>query len=121
MPRNESVYEPFGPPQNELERKLKMMDERVRAIEGPNTFGLEAADMCLVPGFKIPAKFKVPAFKKYQGNTCPKTHVRSYCRKMAAYSGDEKLLIISFKTVLVEHPSNGTCSLNARMYVLGES
>lgn len=29
MPRNELVYESFGPPQNELERKLKMMDERV--------------------------------------------------------------------------------------------
>lgn len=31
VPRNESVYEPFGPPQIVLERKLKMMDERVRA------------------------------------------------------------------------------------------
>ncbi|XP_050889426.1 uncharacterized protein LOC127094663 [Lathyrus oleraceus] len=100
MPRNESVYEPFGPPQNEYERKLKMMDERVRAIEGPNTFGLEAADMCLVPGIKIPAMFKVPAFEKYQGNTCPKTHVRSYCRKMAAYSGDEKLSIHFFQDSL---------------------
>ncbi|XP_050897288.1 uncharacterized protein LOC127104124 [Lathyrus oleraceus] len=97
MHRNESVYEPFGPPQNELERKLKMMDERVRAIEGPNTFGLEAADMCLVLWIKIPDKFKVPTFEKYQGNTCPKTHVRSYCRKMAAYSGDEKLLIHLFQ------------------------
>ncbi|XP_050891021.1 uncharacterized protein LOC127096503 [Lathyrus oleraceus] len=92
-----TMYEPFGPPQTELERKLKMMDERVRAIKGPNTFGLEAADMCLVPGIKIPAKFKVPAFEKYQGNTCPKTHIRSYCRKMAAYSGDEKLLIHFFQ------------------------
>lgn len=100
MPRNESMYEPFGPPQNELERKLKMMDERVRAIEGPNTFELEAADMCLVPMIKILAKFKVPAFEKYQGNTCPKTHVRSYCRKMAAYSGDEKLLIHFFQDSL---------------------
>ncbi|XP_050919408.1 uncharacterized protein LOC127136941 [Lathyrus oleraceus] len=76
------------------------MDERVRAIEGPNTFGLEAADMRLVPGIKIPTKFKVPAFEKYQGNTCPKTHVRSYCRKMAAYSGDEKLLIHFFQDSL---------------------
>ncbi|KAI5430338.1 hypothetical protein KIW84_034790 [Lathyrus oleraceus] len=52
VPKNESVYEPFGPPQTELERKLKIMDKRVRAIEGPNTFGLEAADMCLVDMIK---------------------------------------------------------------------
>ncbi|XP_050919589.1 uncharacterized protein LOC127137147 [Lathyrus oleraceus] len=88
VPRNESVYEPFRPPQAELERKLKMMDERVRAIEFPNTFGLEAADMCLVIGVNIPAKFKVLTFEKCQGSTCPKTHMRFYCRKIMAYSGD---------------------------------
>lgn len=66
------------------------MDERVWAIEGPNTFGLEAADMCLVPGVKIPVKFKVPTFEKYKGTTYPKTHIRSYCRNMEAYSSDEK-------------------------------
>ncbi|KAI5383969.1 hypothetical protein KIW84_071090 [Lathyrus oleraceus] len=58
MPRNEYMYEPFGPSPTELERRFQMMDERVRAIEGPSTFGLEAADMCLVSGVKIPAKFK---------------------------------------------------------------
>ncbi|XP_050908876.1 uncharacterized protein LOC127122613 [Lathyrus oleraceus] len=100
MPRNESVYETFRPPHTELERKLKMMDERVRAIEGHTTFRLEDANMCLVPGVKIPAMFKVPTFEKYQGITCPKTHIKSYCRKMAAYSGDEKLLIHFFKESL---------------------
>lgn len=121
MPRNESMYDPFGPPQTELERKLKMMDERVRAIEGPNTFAMEAADMCLVPRVKILAKFKVPTFEEYQGTTCPKTHIRSYCRKMPTYSGDEKLLIHFFKDSLRGASPNGTCSLNARMCVLGES
>ncbi|XP_050916175.1 uncharacterized protein LOC127131290 [Lathyrus oleraceus] len=76
------------------------MDERVRAIESPNTFGMEVADKCLVLGVKIPAKFKVPTFEKYQGTTCPKTHIRSYRRKMAAYSGDEKLLIHFFQDSL---------------------
>ncbi|XP_050916261.1 uncharacterized protein LOC127131378 [Lathyrus oleraceus] len=76
------------------------MDKRVRAIEGPNTFGLEAADMCLVPGVNIPAKFKVPTFEKYQGTTCPNTHIRSYCRKMAAYSFEEMLLIHFFQDSL---------------------
>lgn len=44
------MYEPFGPSPTELERRFRMMDKRVRAIEGPSTFGLEVADMCLVPG-----------------------------------------------------------------------
>lgn len=120
MPKNESLYEPFGPPPIELERRFRMMDERVKAIEGLSIFGLEVADMCLVPGVKIPAKFKVHAFEKYKAATCPKTHIRSYCRKMAAYSDDEKLLMHFFKTASVKHPGNGICSLNVRMCVPGE-
>ncbi|KAI5428533.1 hypothetical protein KIW84_033498 [Lathyrus oleraceus] len=45
MPRNESVYEPFGPPQTELERKLKMMDERVDMIK---TMLLEVKEQLLL-------------------------------------------------------------------------
>lgn len=56
--------------------------------------------MCLVPEVKILAKFKVPAFEKYKGVSCPMAHVRSYCRKMAAYSDDEKLLMYFFQDSL---------------------
>lgn len=96
-----------------------MIDERFKAIEGSRTFGLDAADMCLVLGVKIPAKFKVPAFEMYKGVICPKTHIISYCRKMAAYSDEEKLLMHFFHIVLAEHPWNGICNLNMRMYVPG--
>lgn len=81
-----------------------MMDERVKSIEGPRTFGLEDVNMCLVPGVKILAKFKVSTFEKYKRATCPKTHIRSYCRKMEAYFDDEKLLMHFFRTVSMEHP-----------------
>ncbi|XP_050891993.1 uncharacterized protein LOC127097532 [Lathyrus oleraceus] len=97
MPRNESVYEPFGPSSTELERRFQMMDERVRAIEDPSTFGLEAANMCLVLGVKIPYKFKVHTFEMYKGDTCPRTHIRSYYRKMEAYLDDENLLMHFFQ------------------------
>lgn len=66
-------------------------------MEGSNAFGLDTADMCLVLGVKIPAKFKVPDFEKYKGVSCPRTHIRSYCRKMAIYSDNERLLINFFQ------------------------
>lgn len=72
----------------------------MKAMEGFGTFGLEAADMCLVPGVKIPTKFKVPVFEKYKGDNCLITHVRSYYRKMAAYFVDEKLLMHFFQDSL---------------------
>lgn len=77
-----------------------MMEDKLKAIEGPDTFGLDVAGMCLVQGVKIPLKFKVPNFEKYQGVTCPKTDIRAFCRNMAAYSDDEKLLMHFFQDSL---------------------
>ncbi|XP_050920371.1 uncharacterized protein LOC127138007 [Lathyrus oleraceus] len=99
-PREESVYDAFGPTSAEIDRKFRAIEEKMKAMEGPSTFGLDAAEMCLVPDVQIPAKFKVPTFEKYQGVTCPRTHIRAYCRKMAAYSRDEKLLMHFFQDSL---------------------
>lgn len=95
-----SFYDAYGPSPAEVEKKFRVLEEKIKAMEGFGTFGLEAADMCLVPRVKIPAKFKVPVFEKYKGGSCPVTHLRSYCRKMAAYSDDEKLLMRSFQDSL---------------------
>lgn len=60
--------------------------------------GLDTMEMCLVLGVVIPVKFKVP--KKYKGNSDPRTHIRAYCREMAAYSGDDRLLMHFFQDSL---------------------
>jgi len=57
-------------------------------------------DLCLVPDVVIPPIFKVPDFDKYKGTTCPKNHLKMYCRKMRAHSRDEKLLMHFFQDSL---------------------
>ena len=47
----------------------------------------------------IHPKFKLPDSDKYKGTTCPKNHLKMYCRKMGAYVKYEKLLIHFFKKV----------------------
>lgn len=69
-------------------------------MEGSNAIGLDAAEMCLVPGIVIPAKFKVLNFEKYKGASDPRTHIRVYCWKMAAYSNDDRLLMHFFQDSL---------------------
>ena len=66
----------------------------------------DAADMCLVKDIQLPPKFKVPDFPKYMGMTCPKSHLTMYCRKMAAYATNEKLLIHCFQESLVDTALN---------------
>ena len=60
------------------------------------------ADLCLVLDVVIPQKFKVHDFDRYKGTTCPKNHLKMYCRKMGAHSRDEKLLMHFFQDSLVE-------------------
>ena len=48
----------------------------------------------------IPQKFKVPDFDKYKGISCPRTHLRAYCRKMAGHISNDQLLIHYFQDSL---------------------
>ncbi|EOY05656.1 Gag-pro-like protein [Theobroma cacao] len=68
--------------------------------------------LCLVPDVLIPAKFKVPEFEKYDGTKCPMTHITMYCRKMAAQSHDDKLLIHFFQDSLTGSAARWYVQLN---------
>ncbi|XP_050909030.1 uncharacterized protein LOC127122787 [Lathyrus oleraceus] len=96
------LYVALGSLIAEMEMKVHVLEDKMKALQGPDTFGLDAADTCLVPGVKIPPKFKVPNFEKYKGVTYPKTHIRDFCRKVAAHFDDEKLLMHFFKIASME-------------------
>jgi len=59
------------------------------------------AELCLVLDVIIPPKFKVSNFDKYKGTTCPKNHLKMYCKKIGAYAKDEKLLMHFFQESLI--------------------
>lgn len=99
-PRSGSVYDAFVPPTDLVEKKVRAIKEKLEAMEGSNVIGLDATEMCLVPSVRIPAKFKVLNFEKYEGASNPRTHIRSYYRKMDAYPYDERLLMHFFQDSL---------------------
>ena len=86
---------------NEAQRKLELIEERLKAVEGSDMYGLVDARMIsLVPNLVLPPKFKVPTFDKYDGTKCPSTHLYMYCRKMTGYTSNDKLLIHCFQDSL---------------------
>ena len=90
------------PPAMVEREKFNHIEERLRAIEGGGDYPFaNMAELCLVPNVIIPPKFKVSDFDKYKGTTCPKNHLKMYCRKMEAYTKDEKLLMHFFQESLV--------------------
>ena len=81
--------------------KFDYIEERFRAIERGGDYAFaNMAELCIMPNVVIPPKFKVQDFNKYTGTTCPKNHLKMYCRKMGAYAKDEKLLMHSFQESL---------------------
>ena len=81
-----------GPPAIVEKKKVDHIRERLRVIEGGGNYGfVDMSKLCLVSNVVIPPKFKVPEFDKYKGTTCPKNHLKMYCRKIGAYAKDEKL------------------------------
>ena len=81
--------------------KIEHMEDRLRAIEGGRSSGFaDMLELCLVPDVTIPPKFKVPDFDKYKRTSCPKNHLRMYCRRMEAYAKEEKLLMHFFQESL---------------------
>ncbi|RDX97228.1 hypothetical protein CR513_20030, partial [Mucuna pruriens] len=82
------------------EDKWQSLEEWLRPVEGGNQFGLEAVDLCLVPDVDLLDDFKTPEFDKYKGCSCPRVHLAMYCRKMAAYIYDNKILVHYFQDSL---------------------
>lgn len=75
-------------------------------MEGFCVIGVDALETCLVPDVVIPYKFKVLEFENYKVLDCPRNHLRKFCRKMAAYAFDKKLMIHCFQDSLSGAPLN---------------
>ena len=86
---------------NEAQRKLELIEERLKAVEGSDVYEMmDAYKMSLVPDLVLPSKFKVPTFDKYDGTKCPSAHLYLYCIKMTGYTSNDKLLIHCFQDSL---------------------
>ena len=91
VPDLDEMVEKGKSPQDKAPEKYELLEKRMRAIEGINIPGsLDATELSLVSGLVIPHKFKTPTFDKYDGTKCPNTHLTMYCRKMSAYTDNDK-------------------------------
>ena len=87
---------------NEAQRKLELIEERLKAMESSDVYGLvHASKMSLAPDLVLSSKFKVPTFDKYDGTKCPSTHLYMYYRKVIGHMSNDKLLIHCFQDSLI--------------------
>ncbi|PKI59638.1 hypothetical protein CRG98_019975 [Punica granatum] len=85
----------------EQERRLKRMEETIRALQAGNARpDARYGDCSLFPGMRLPPKFKIPEFKTYEGTTGLCHHLRHYRGKMLQYWEYEEFVIHSFQDSL---------------------
>ena len=78
-------------------KEIQVLVEKIRALKSHATPGaINMTNMGLVEGIVIPQKFKVPTFDKYNGSSCPETHLQAFVRKISAYTMDQKLWMYFF-------------------------
>ncbi|PKI72452.1 hypothetical protein CRG98_007152 [Punica granatum] len=85
----------------EQERRLKRIEETIRALQARETRPHASyGDCSLFPSMRLPSKFKIPEFKTYEGTTDPRHHLRHYRGKMLQYWEYEEFVIHSFQDSL---------------------
>ncbi|PKI50066.1 hypothetical protein CRG98_029542 [Punica granatum] len=104
----------FPEADTEQERRLKRMEETIRALQaGDARPDVRYSDCSLFPAMRLPPKFKIPEFKTYEGTTDPRHHLRHYRGKMLQYWEYEEFVIHSFQDSLSGSALNWFMSLKA--------
>ncbi|GKV32766.1 hypothetical protein SLEP1_g41347 [Rubroshorea leprosula] len=84
-----------------IKAKVQLMEETLKSMQGVQTNKpVDISSLCFFPNIQLPHKFKLPEFDKYNGTSCPYAHLTMYCRKMAPYANDEKVMIHYFQDSL---------------------
>ncbi|KAI5445315.1 hypothetical protein KIW84_013520 [Lathyrus oleraceus] len=82
-------------------KEIQLLAEKIKVLESYATPGVvNMSNMGLVEGIVIPQKFKAPTFDRYNGNSCPETHLQAFVRKISAYTMDQKLWMYFFQDSL---------------------
>ncbi|XP_070023279.1 uncharacterized protein [Nicotiana sylvestris] len=87
--------------QDEISRKVKILDQSLRNIQGIGSqMSVSYKDLCLFHDVQLPARFKMPKVDLYDRHRDPVAHLRGYCSKMRGAGGKDKLLMAYFSQSL---------------------
>lgn len=83
-----------------LQEKMHYLEKQLRRLHGTEVYSTRFSDLCPFPYVRLPDKFKIPEFEKYNGRGNPIAHLKSYCSDLRPLGADEKLLMQQFKRSL---------------------
>ena len=73
------------------------MDETIRKACKMEEL-MDYDSLSLFPNARLPPKFKMPTLEKFDGTSCPKSHLKMYMRAMQPLGTTEEVLAQCSKT-----------------------
>ncbi|XP_039161733.1 uncharacterized protein LOC120290118 [Eucalyptus grandis] len=85
-------------PKADQDECVAKLEEKVRQLQESQSS--LPFDLSVYEKVKMPSKFKMPEFERYDGTSCPKSHLQMYHVRMAQHVKNEPLMIQSFHASL---------------------
>ena len=92
-----------NPPTMESEKKInKMINKMEEMIKRAHKMEdlMDYQSLSLFPDTRLPPKFKMPILDKFNGTSCPKSHLKMHMRVMQPLGATEELLAQMFQNTL---------------------
>ena len=83
----------------ELKKRLETLERSMTALKTHKEL-VDMDSLSLFPEARLPAKFKMPEMDKFDGTTCPKTHLRMYVGALQPFGLGDELLAQLFQQSL---------------------
>ena len=117
-PIPEENYPPEAPAKEAdtaMARKLQNIEDALKTMQGPHAYvSTDYTDLCFVPDLKLPYKFKVPDFSKYDGTGDPRAHLKLYAGALCGHPDSEKLMLRFFQQSLTGPAAGWLANLDVR-------
>ncbi|KAI8536033.1 hypothetical protein RHMOL_Rhmol10G0224000 [Rhododendron molle] len=109
IPREENPAQ--NPEIAALIAKMAKLEESVTKSERLGAGGLDMDRLCPFPNARLPERFKMPDFAKFDGTGDPRTHLLAYHSAMKLHGVEEDAMAQLFPQTLVVQLFNGSCLL----------
>ena len=96
---NEENTTPISDFEKRMDKRMEQMEKVIKKARRYDE-AVDLQSLSLYPEARLPAKFKMPSFDKFDSTSCPVSHLKMYVRAMQPLGADDAILAQMFQSSL---------------------
>ena len=85
--------------ERKIKKRINKMEEMIKRARKMEDL-MDYQSLSLFPDMRLPPKFKMPTFDRFDGTGCPNSHLKMYMGAMQPLGATEELLVQMFQNTL---------------------